>query len=55
VRAEENNPDQVQQIHEKLTFINYLAENGVSVTPPIPSPSDSWIEIIETDEGHFLA
>lgn len=54
VRADEKNPDQVQQIHEKLTFINYLAENGVRVTPPIPSPAGNWIESIKTEEGRFL-
>ena len=43
VRADEQNPDQVQQIYEKLTFINYLSENGVRVTPPVPSPGGNWI------------
>jgi hypothetical protein len=54
IQAESDDLQQIQKISEKLTFINFLAENSVRVTPPILSPQGHWGEKIQTDEGEFL-
>lgn len=48
------NPAEVRQLEEKLEFIDYLAENGVRVAKPIPSPAGSWVETVETDQTIYL-
>jgi Ser/Thr protein kinase RdoA (MazF antagonist) len=49
-----DNPDELEILEEKLGFINYLAENGVRVAKPIPSPSGQWVEVVESDELIYL-
>jgi Ser/Thr protein kinase RdoA (MazF antagonist) len=49
-----DDPDQITRIEEKFEFINYLAENGVRVAQPVPSPSGAWVERIETEEKFYL-
>jgi len=44
---DKNDPTQVEQIEAKIKFITYLAENGVRVAKPVPSPQGHWIEIVE--------
>jgi Ser/Thr protein kinase RdoA (MazF antagonist) len=54
IPMDEGKPDHVAEIEAKCRFINYLAENGVRVAKPIPSPSDNWVEIVETKSKSFL-
>jgi Ser/Thr protein kinase RdoA (MazF antagonist) len=51
---EKGDSDQARQIEEKSAFINYLAENGVRVAKPIPSPTGNWVEVHETEEKIYL-
>jgi len=47
-------PDRTaQQIRSELHFINYLAEQGVNVSRPIPSRNGNLLEIINTEELSF--
>lgn len=48
------NPEEVRQLEEKLQFISYLAENGVRVARPIPSPAGKWVEVFEDDHKIYL-
>jgi Ser/Thr protein kinase RdoA (MazF antagonist) len=38
----------------ELEFVNYLAENGLSIARPVPSKNGELVEIIPLDEGYFL-
>jgi len=51
---EKGNHHQVRQIEEKSDFVNYLAENGIRVAKPTPSPSGNWVEVLETDKKIYL-
>jgi len=37
----------LEQIQSELHFINYLSENGVKVSKPVPSQNGNWVEIIQ--------
>jgi Ser/Thr protein kinase RdoA (MazF antagonist) len=52
--VDKNNPDQVAAVEEKLKFINYLAENGVRVAKPIPSPGGNLLEEIITNDVKYI-
>ncbi len=39
----------------ELEFVNYLAANGVETSAAIPSSNGNLVEIIEAEEGYFLA
>jgi Ser/Thr protein kinase RdoA (MazF antagonist) len=54
VRMDRESPHQQAQIAEKIDFIQFLSEHNVRVSHPVRSPSDQWIETIETHEGEFL-
>ncbi|HNT74282.1 MAG TPA: phosphotransferase [Anaerolineae bacterium] len=36
-----------EQIQAELHFVNYLAENGVNVSKPVPSQNGNWVETIQ--------
>lgn len=48
------NPAEVRQLEEKLEFVFYLAEHGVRVAKPFPSPNGKWVEVLETDDKIYL-
>lgn len=39
----------------ELEFVNYLAANGVETSASIPSSNGNLVEIIEAEDGYFLA
>ncbi len=47
-------PDKIAQMQEKLEFVSYLAENEVRVPRPINSIRGKWVELVESDDGHYL-
>ena len=47
-------PAEARRLEEKLAFIDYLAENGVRVAKPVPSPAGNWVEAIETESHLYL-
>jgi len=51
---DKSNPDQVREYEAKIDFITYLAENGVNVAKPVPSPAEKWVETVETKNNIFL-
>jgi Ser/Thr protein kinase RdoA (MazF antagonist) len=48
------NPSEAKCLEEKLEFIDFLAENGVRVSRPIPSPNGNWVETVQTDQTIYL-
>jgi Ser/Thr protein kinase RdoA (MazF antagonist) len=52
--ADINNPVQNAEIEEKLNFITYLADHGVCVAKPIPSPNGNWLEEIILEDKKYL-
>ena len=53
-QGDKNNLEQTSQVKAKIEFITHLAENGVQVAKPVPSPAGNWVEIVETDDKLFL-
>ena len=46
---------QIHQILGELDFTEYLATNGVNLSPPIPSLDGKLVETLEANAGYFLA
>ena len=44
----------VEQIQAELHFINYLADNGVRVSRPVPSQNGNLVETIQADGIPFI-
>jgi Ser/Thr protein kinase RdoA (MazF antagonist) len=49
-----DDPTESRKLEEKLDFIYYLAENGVGVAKPIPSPTGEWVMVVETETQIYL-
>jgi len=43
-----------EQMIAKFNFITHLADHGVRVAKPIPSPIGNWVEIVESDDKVYL-
>ena len=44
----------VEQIQAELHFVNYLADNGVRVSRPLPSQNGNLVETIQADGIPFV-
>lgn len=44
----------VEQMIAKFKFITHLADHGVRVAKPIPSPNGNWVEIVESTDKVYL-
>jgi Ser/Thr protein kinase RdoA (MazF antagonist) len=50
----ENKLREVNQLKQKLEFVDYLADHGVRVAQPLRSPKGNWVEVVETDQTIYL-
>jgi Ser/Thr protein kinase RdoA (MazF antagonist) len=51
---DKGNPEQIYQMEARFEFISYLADNGVRVAVPVPSPAGKLVETVETTEKIYL-
>ncbi len=49
-----NQPEQLQQTLEKFAFVRFLAEHGVAVAAPLPSPQGKLAEAVTGPDGDWL-
>jgi Ser/Thr protein kinase RdoA (MazF antagonist) len=51
---DKSDSDQIHQTEARFEFMTYLAENGVRVAKPVPSPAGKVVETVETTDKIYL-